>query len=243
MKHLVLQDNEIYHDKIILQEENFHYLIHVKKEKVGNTFSALFKGMRYECKIISISHKTVEGCILTSNKIQQEFKSNFHIIISLLKSNEHENVIKQAVEVGVSKITLFQAKNSISHLDQKIFEKKKVRIDKIMINAMQQSGNPNKPQLHYINNIDDIDDIDKNNHLALIAHQEKTDLDYQKSQYQQYNNITLAIGPEGGFSEKEITVFQKKGFKSILFPTYILRAKNASLYALAYVKGIQEGFK
>ena len=44
---------------------------------------------------------------------------------------------------------------------------------------------------------------------------------------------TILIGPEGGLSEKEISVAENSGYKSVLLGKRILRTETASLAAIA----------
>ena len=46
-------------------------------------------------------------------------------------------------------------------------------------------------------------------------------------------SITIVIGPEGGFSEEEMTQFKKMGFEAVTLGSRILRAETASMYAVA----------
>ena len=50
-----------------------------------------------------------------------------------------------------------------------------------------------------------------------------------------FNEIGLWIGPEGGFSEKEIEVMEKSGFKLVSLGPRILRAETAAIAALAQI--------
>jgi len=48
--------------------------------------------------------------------------------------------------------------------------------------------------------------------------------------------IAFAIGPEGGFSDKEVSVFAESGFKLLTIGDTVLRAETAALYCAAAIK-------
>ena len=55
-----------------------------------------------------------------------------------------------------------------------------------------------------------------------------------------YQNILVVIGPEGGFDDDEKSILVKNGFKIVSFGNRVLRTETAPLYAmsvLAFVLG------
>ena len=50
------------------------------------------------------------------------------------------------------------------------------------------------------------------------------------------NKIGIAVGSEGGISEKEISILQENGFYLVHFKTNVLRAETASLYGIAAIQ-------
>ena len=50
-----------------------------------------------------------------------------------------------------------------------------------------------------------------------------------------YNTISIVIGPEGGFSKKEVDELISKGFNSISLGDRILRTETASLNLLSII--------
>ena len=49
------------------------------------------------------------------------------------------------------------------------------------------------------------------------------------------DSIIIAIGPEGGFSEKEVSFLNSLGYVNISLGKRILRAETASIYALSVI--------
>lgn len=51
------------------------------------------------------------------------------------------------------------------------------------------------------------------------------------------NSITILIGPEGGFDEKELEIIKNIGFNSISLGKRILRAETAAIYLTSLIVG------
>ena len=52
--------------------------------------------------------------------------------------------------------------------------------------------------------------------------------------------MTIAIGPEGGFSDEEVEILKEFGFETVTLGPRILRAETASMYACSVVCDILE---
>ena len=52
------------------------------------------------------------------------------------------------------------------------------------------------------------------------------------------NELALFIGPEGGFTDDEVSCFERYGIRGIFLGDRILRAETAVLYGLAAVNTI-----
>jgi 16S rRNA (uracil1498-N3)-methyltransferase len=48
--------------------------------------------------------------------------------------------------------------------------------------------------------------------------------------------VALAVGPEGGFSPREVSLFMAAGFRPLLMGNTILRTETAALYGTAAIR-------
>ncbi|WP_210360583.1 RsmE family RNA methyltransferase, partial [Borreliella garinii] len=72
-----------------------------------------------------------------------------------------------------------------------------------------------------------------------VAHQSGMLLGKNES-FENFSKIGIIIGPEGCFSDSEISFFKEKDFNFVRFNTPILRADTAIIYSLAYFKALLE---
>ena len=80
----------------------------------------------------------------------------------------------------------------------------------------------------------------KNEGLKLIAHCEETDKKSLKSVLKPNQNIIMLIGPEGDFSEKEITLALENDFTAVSLGNTRLRTETAAIVACHSVVFVNE---
>lgn len=170
----------------------------------------------------------------------EEEKVSAYIILgqSLLKGNKMDLIVQKATELGASEIYPLTTQYSIPKINQESIDKKIRRWRRIAIEASKQCKRASIP---FINPVIDfpsfINTID-GDYLKLILWEKEKGWSFkdifEKNKYNK--KIILLIGPEGGFSEKEILVATAKDFLPISLGKRVLRSETASLAALAIVQ-------
>ena len=156
-------------------------------------------------------------------------KLSIHVAISPLKnSSRFEWFVEKATELGI---------NQITPIISEFTEKKKVnfeRLERIVISSMKQSNQCYKP---IINDIEDYLSFISNNNDEKIMANMKTDNKLDKG-FLKSNNICLMIGPEGGFSDKEIIHALESNVKEITLGKNRLRTETAAIYSISAIKSL-----
>ncbi len=223
-----------------LKNEDFHYLCHVIRKKAGDVFPGLDKaGNQWK---ITISNITKESCVLLLESVQAEQTDNVEITLiqCLPKGKKMDLIIRQAVEAGVKRIIPILSDHAVPRFDnKKDIEKKRLRWEKIAVEAMQQSGSKIIPEINTPIKMDDLSSISDDHKIGFFCHQIKIDDNYfHKYLNETTNQVYIVIGPEGGLSDREVELLKKSGFKSIFLGNNILRAETAALYATAAINVI-----
>ncbi len=174
----------------------------------------------------------------TGKKIKAEIKRvtnykaeeiSIHVAISPLKNpSRFEWFVEKATELGINQITPIVSEFS---------EKKKVnieRLERIIISSMKQSNQCYKP---IINDVDNYLNFITNNNDEKIMANMKTDNKLDKG-FIKSNNICLMIGPEGGFSDKEIIQALESNVKEITLGKNRLRTETAAIYSISAIKSL-----
>lgn len=159
------------------------------------------------------------------------------LIYGLPKSDKFEFVLQKSTELGVKRIVPFLSKRSIIKTDMKTFEKKRERYEKILKEAAEQSYRNKIPELMPLAKINDLKRYISD--INLVAYEESSKQgehsQFYKSLNQDYRSITIVVGPEGGFDQKEIDEMKEMGILECSLGKRILRSETAPLYMLSVI--------
>ncbi len=211
-----------------LDKPQSHYINKVMRIKSNEVFSLFNSSGEWEAKIKEISKGIVEFNI-TKQLRQKENNKEIWLAFSPIKSNYFNFMIQKATELGVTKFIPIVFDRSVV---RKINHN---RLEKIIIEASEQSNRINVPVLEKCQNLKNF--LSKNNKkIELIftdLNTENKKLDVKKTTDKP---ICVIIGPEGDFSEKERKeILSFHGVNKININENILRSETAAISALSIV--------
>jgi 16S rRNA (uracil1498-N3)-methyltransferase len=171
--------------------------------------------------------------IISIEKLEQP-KFSLHLAVAPTKLNDrYEWFLEKATEIGITQITPIICERS----ERKFI--KTDRFEKIIQTAMKQSNQCFLPILN--------EPISYGTFVAkqfegqkLIAHCEQTNKKSLKEVLKTNEKITLLIGPEGDFSNKEIDLALKNNYKPVTLGNTRLRTETAAIVACHSVVFLNE---
>lgn len=189
-------------------------------------------GFDYECDIISIDD---DIHLKIKRKFKNETEPSSCIVLyqALPKGDKMDFIIQKAVELGVNKIIPIMTKYCVSKPDDKSFEKKLIRYNKIAKEAAKQSGRGIIP---VVENIITYETALKNmkDEVSLLFYEgggkNISELITTKDE-----KINIIIGSEGGFSQEEVKLAEDYDIKIATLGKRILRCETAPIVALSLV--------
>jgi len=206
------------------REESKHIIKVMRKKSndilfVTNGLGFLFKT---EITLASDSKCTVK---IVSFEQQDKPKYHLHLAVAPTKMNDrYEWFLEKATEIGISEITPIIC----DHSERKFI--KTDRFEKILQSAMKQSLHYHLPKLNEPVAFKDFIKIKKDG-LSFIAHCEETDKKTLKEMLKPNENVTILIGPEGDFSEKEIKTAIEQHYIPVTLGNTRLRTETAAVVA------------
>jgi 16S rRNA (uracil1498-N3)-methyltransferase len=238
-----------------LKGKDYHYLVHVRRLGSGKVFAALLPGgEQTEFTVVSVSDGILTAqCTVRRDTVQDHFSSlpPIYLFQALPKGNKMDLIIRQATETGVFRILPFESEYSQVKIDHSRdydavgFKGEKIRRwERIIREARQQSGSmvptalisPSKLEglLDYWNSLK----TQQEQGLGILLHQAPLEKQLSFHDYLSGNPlfVTLAVGPEGGFSSAEVARFLDTGFKPINIADTVLRTETAALYGVAAIR-------
>ncbi|WP_369753606.1 16S rRNA (uracil(1498)-N(3))-methyltransferase [Flavobacterium sp. WC2409] len=206
------------------KEESKHIIKVLRKKDTDILYVTNGLGDLFETEITLASDNKCTVKIISATK-KAPSKVHLHLAVAPTKMNDrYEWFLEKATEIGVQEITPIIC----DHSERKVVNQE--RFDKIILAAMKQSNELYLPKL---NNAITFKEFvkQKNEGLQLIAHCEETDKKSLKSVLKPNENLTILIGPEGDFSEKEIALAIASEFIPVTLGTTRLRTETAAIVA------------
>ena len=209
-----------------LDKSQSHYLNKVMRVKEDEAFSLFNNNGEWEAKVLSIS-KSIIKFKITKQLRQKENIKELWLAFSPIKSNFQNFMIQKATELGVTKFLPII-------FDRTIVRKiNKERLEKIVIEASEQSNRINVPT---VEESQSLNDFFKSNSVDLIF----TDLNSNNSKIDKSKltdrPVCIVIGPEGDFSEAERgKILSYSGVQAIKINENILRSETAVISAISII--------
>lgn len=211
----------------ITDEGLTHQWLRVFRFEVGSRV-ILCNGRNEEvaATIIEIQKKSV--IVRTEKKVecQTELSRPLVLACALLKKENFDLVVQKATELGVTEIQPLITDRTIKD------ELKRSRLEMIAKEAMEQSGRGMVPVIHDPKTIKHFLSTASPRGTIILDAGGKT---ISEVLAKLVDPITVCIGPEGGWSEEERTLFQGSGFPTVSLGARVLRAETAVIATLAVV--------
>ena len=209
-----------------LDKPQSHYLTKVMRVKENQIFSLFNKSGEWEAKILGVSKGIVEFKIIKQLR-QKENTKELWLAFSPIKSNYQNFMIQKATELGITKFLPI------------IFERTVVRkinierLEKIVIEASEQSNRINVPLIESLQTLDIF--LKKNSMDLIFTDLNSDNIKIDKSKLTD-KPVCIIIGPEGDFSETERDkILSFKGVQSVKINENILRSETAVISAISIV--------
>ena len=209
-----------------LDKSQSHYLTKVMRVKENEVFSLFNKEGEWEAKILGISKSIVE--FKTTKQLRhKENTKELWLAFSPIKSNYQNFMIQKATELGVTKFLPII-------FDRTVVRKiNKERLEKIVIEASEQSNRINVPLIESPQTLDIF--LKKNSMNLIFTDLNSDNIKIDKSKLTD-KPVCIIIGPEGDFSESERDrILSFKGVQSVKINENILRSETAVISAISIV--------
>lgn len=223
-------------DNISITGEKARYLASVLRCHEGDELEILDgKGRSYLSKITSVSRKEVLARIAGSFRRETESPLDLILVQGLLKGEKMDLVVQKVTELGVREVIPVASERS-----QMRFTEKAGRWHKIAEEASRQSGRVTVPLIHGVIPFDVLfsgasqyTPYFKRSKGIFFWEKEGIPLKEIGDSVKECTSLVIAVGPEGGFTEKEARLAESVGFLTVSLGNRILRAETAAIAAVS----------
>ena len=225
------------HDNAVTVTGNDVEHLHALRVKEGDDIK-ISDGvsLNYDAVVKEVRKNSVSFEILRSYEFENEPKIDITVYCALLKGGANEDVIKQAVELGANKIVFFSSSNCIAEKREK-----GEKYAKTARQAAMQAGRDRIPEV--------VSGVTFAEMIEGLAAADISAFFHEKADLPLYDVIltkkdprsaAFAVGPEGGFSDKEAEIAIQKGIPVVSLGKRILRAVTAPLCALSVLTSVYD---
>ena len=266
MKQFLLKEEPDKKGVVRLRDEDYHYLVNVRRLKPGNVFTASLPGNSSASAPVTLTVLSIGTHILTASVgkkqpasiVKQEtFLPAIILFQALPKGTKMDLIVRQAAEAEIAEVVPFVSEYSIPKKNPG--DKRAERWRRIVKEARQQSGSAVATAIHEVLETGELFDywqkLQTANQTpaealglilspltamesagALISHSPLAQGGFHRYLYKKPSLLVLAVGPEGGFSGGELKRFIETGFKAINLGNTVLRTETAAIYGIAAAK-------
>jgi 16S rRNA (uracil1498-N3)-methyltransferase len=234
MPRFPVKEKDIEGDRVRIAGTDYRHVVKVLRLCEGDAITLFDEcSNEYAGKISSIGSRDVVVKIISSRKVSTESPLDITLLQGLPKGDKMDYIVEKATELGIHRIVpVITERSQVRSAD------KRNRWERIAAESSKQCGRTKPPIIENTLNFDQALNYNNNSGISLIFHvdSEYSMKDYLKYSLQLPNNIIVFIGPEGGFSEKEVLLACEMGFTSLGLGPRTLRTETASIAVLSIIQ-------
>jgi 16S rRNA (uracil1498-N3)-methyltransferase len=235
LQRIAISPEQFQAGEIVLTSEQLHYLVRVLRSRDGDKFIAM-DGMG---KWWLAQLRKEQAQILQQLTVETELPVAVTLILALPKGNGFDDVVRVCTELGVATILPVISDRTLLNPSQQKLE----RWQRIAQEAAEQCERAYVPAIlepvAFCTALPLVEGQQKyicegrGNYPHLLNYLRQTPITNDKGQM----TITIAIGPEGGWTETEIEQAISSKYQPVSLGKRILRAISAPIVALSIVAG------
>lgn len=194
------------------------------------------EGNVHECILEKITDDTVTASVCKSFAIESESPVHITLYQALPKGDKMDLIVQKAVEMGACKIVPFFSERCVSRPDAKSLEKKRARWQRIALEAAKQCGRGTVPEIGEPLSFKEMLEAASRASLGCFCYEGEGTCSLKNilENAGDISDISLVVGSEGGFSEKEAAA-AGQCLKMAGLGKRILRCESAPCFALACI--------
>jgi 16S rRNA (uracil1498-N3)-methyltransferase len=209
----------------LLDKSQSHYLSKVMRINIGQSFSLFNQSGEWEAKIKEINKGIVKFLVIKKLRSVNN-ERDIWLAFAPIKLNYLNLMIQKATELGVTKfIPILTERTIVRKLNDK-------RLNKIIIEASEQSNRLKVPKLNKILKLDDFLKLNQNTNIIFGD----LNTDNSKINFKSSDPLCILIGPEGDFTLKEReNILKLKKLIPLKINQNILRSETAAISMISII--------
>lgn len=222
--------DEVRGSRASLTGAHARHLAQVLRARVGQEFDVVAGERVHRARVAAVGEDRVEFDL--GEELPREPASGVTILLAVFKFDRMEWAIEKLTELGAACIVPVIAQRTDRHL-ARAAAKRAERWRRIARQAAQQSRRASAPEVTEPRALPEALAQSRGRRVVLAESERGRAL---RDVLAGTDAITLAVGPEGGWTEAELRQFDDAGWTRASLGAGILRAETAAIAALALVQ-------
>jgi 16S rRNA (uracil1498-N3)-methyltransferase len=207
------------------------HLARVLRATPGQVYDIVANGFLHRAEITSVTDDEV--LFTLHEELETDAALPLHLLLAIFKFDHMEWAIEKATELGIAKITPILARRTEKHLAQSAL-KRTDRWRRIALEASKQSRRTTIPEIAGPTVLKQaLEQESATPTRILLSETEQLTTLTTALTAAQSSDTSIAIGPEGGWTPEEISLFIQHNWQPVTLGPRILRAETAAIAAIA----------
>jgi 16S rRNA (uracil1498-N3)-methyltransferase len=227
---------------LLLTGREAHHALHVLRVRRGECVTVLDgEGQHLECEVQETGRDHL-GLGVVERRSVTPLPYQITLLQAIPKGKLLEAIIQKAAELGVSRIIPLAAQRTMAKLDEDDENQKLAKWRLVAVEAIKQCGSAWLPNVELPVTV-----------AQLVSHPLPVDLPlvgslransrhprgyfqtFERSHGKKPKSVSVAIGPEGDFTDEELSLFQSAGALPINLGPLVLRVETAAVYCISII--------
>lgn len=234
MPHFFINKENITDNTVrINDKENYRHIARALRARIGENLLLIDDNqIQYETVISQITNNEIICEIKNSYPSKRDLEFDLYLAQSPLRSDSQLTIMEKSTELGVRGVYPVLTDNCAVKKD--VAQAKIEKWQKVMYEASKQCERAKVPTCFGINTLENVLNMDFDRVIVFGERSTEQSLKQylSKNPIKKGEKILVVIGPEGGFSQREFTLFREKNLPIISLGDLILKADTAVTVAL-----------
>ena len=221
-------------DLEFLTADDSRHALTVLRLKPGTQVEVISGGSRWFAEIIGEENRTV---VVRKLSLLPSTEPNLRVTLfqGIPKADKIDWIVQKSTELGVSRVVPVAMERSVVRLSEADGRKKTDRWQKISREAGKQCGRCVLPEISRPVTVDQLITNENLPVLNVVPWEEADGFGplALHSAYPEIDSLGILIGPEGGISNREISLLKSRSFLPMTLGKRILRTETAGIAAVA----------
>ena len=217
-------------EKVIIENEEFNHFKNVLRLGVGaEIIVSLNDENEYFCQAEKMGKNYVECKVNGKQKCLANPQKNIVLFQALPKGPKFDFILQKSTEIGITRVVPFVTEYCVAKSVDK-----RARYEAVLANACKQCERTIMPVVDRTMTVQEVVKEFGNFDIVLFAN-ERADTSDKIKNLENYQNIAIIVGAEGGFSQAEKELFIEKGATSVSLGKRIFRCETAAVAMMSLV--------